>query len=53
VLQVTTLAADGTKCERCWNYSVHVGESRQWPTLCERCVAALEAISAATVGGVQ
>ncbi len=45
-LQVTTLPADGTKCERCWNYSVHVGESQKWPTVCERCVAALEAIGA-------
>ena len=48
-LLVTTLPADGTKCERCWNYSVHVGESRKWPTVCERCVAALEAIGAATM----
>ncbi len=46
VLRVATLPADGTKCERCWNYSVHVGESKQWPTVCERCVAALEAIGA-------
>ncbi len=48
-LLVTTLPADGTKCERCWNYSVHVGESQKWPTVCERCVAALEAIGAATM----
>jgi len=46
-VQVTTLPADGTKCERCWNYSVHVGENARWPTVCERCVAALEAIGAA------
>ncbi len=38
---VTTLPADGKKCERCWNYSVHVGEDWQWPTVCERCSAAL------------
>jgi isoleucyl-tRNA synthetase len=37
--------ADGSKCERCWNYSTHVGESAQYPTLCERCVAALDEIS--------
>ena len=48
-LQVTTLPADGTKCERCWNYSVHVGENQQWPTLCERCVAALIVIESAPV----
>ena len=45
-LRVATLPADGAKCERCWNYSVHVGESQKWPTVCERCVAALEAIGA-------
>ncbi len=38
----TTLPADGTKCERCWNYSVHVGEDWRWPTVCERCSAALD-----------
>jgi isoleucyl-tRNA synthetase len=38
----TTLPADGKKCERCWNYSVHVGEDRRWPTVCERCSAALD-----------
>jgi isoleucyl-tRNA synthetase len=37
----TTLPADGKKCERCWNYSVHVGEDWRWPTVCERCSAAL------------
>ncbi len=36
--------ADGEKCERCWNYSVRVGESEKYPTVCERCVAALSAI---------
>ena len=45
-VRVMTLPADGAKCERCWNYSVHVGESQKWPTVCERCVAALEAIGA-------
>jgi isoleucyl-tRNA synthetase len=38
----TTLPADGKKCERCWNYSVHVGEDWRWPTVCERCSAALD-----------
>ncbi|MBW4562840.1 MAG: isoleucine--tRNA ligase [Mojavia pulchra JT2-VF2] len=33
--------ADGEKCDRCWNYSIHVGESKEHPLLCERCVAAL------------
>ena len=29
--------AEGEKCERCWNYSKTVGESAEYPTLCERC----------------
>ncbi|MEO1621873.1 MAG: class I tRNA ligase family protein, partial [Cyanobacteria bacterium J06632_3] len=33
--------ADGKKCERCWNYSTHVGDSEDDPTICERCVEAL------------
>lgn len=36
--------ADGAKCERCWNYSVKVGESEKYPTVCERCVDALAQI---------
>jgi isoleucyl-tRNA synthetase len=31
----------GEKCDRCWNYSTHVGESQDDPLLCERCVDAL------------
>jgi isoleucyl-tRNA synthetase len=30
--------APGRKCERCWKYSPHVGESTQHPTLCDRCL---------------
>jgi isoleucyl-tRNA synthetase len=40
-LQIKIDRALGAKCERCWNYSTHVGESMDYPTLCERCVAAL------------
>jgi isoleucyl-tRNA synthetase len=36
--------ANGTKCERCWNYSTRVGEFERYPTVCERCAAALEEI---------
>jgi len=38
--------AHGAKCERCWNYSTHVGENAAHPTLCERCVAAIAEIEA-------
>ena len=40
--------ADGKKCERCWNYSTHVGEVASYPTVCERCVAVLREIEAST-----
>ncbi|MEH2163253.1 MAG: isoleucine--tRNA ligase [Nostoc sp.] len=33
--------AEGQKCDRCWNYSTHVGESAEHPLICDRCVAAL------------
>jgi isoleucyl-tRNA synthetase len=36
--------ADGAKCERCWNYSVHVGESEKYGSVCERCIVALTEI---------
>ncbi|XVE67578.1 hypothetical protein DITRI_Ditri08aG0171600 [Diplodiscus trichospermus] len=29
--------ADGSKCERCWNYSLEVGSFMEHPTLCGRC----------------
>jgi len=43
-LRINVSRADGEKCERCWNYSVHVGESTRYPTACERCVVALDEI---------
>jgi isoleucyl-tRNA synthetase len=42
---VTVRRASGQKCERCWNYSSRVGESEKYPTVCERCVGALEEIA--------
>jgi isoleucyl-tRNA synthetase len=39
--------ADGAKCERCWNYSTHVGENTRYPTVCERCIVALAEIESA------
>jgi isoleucyl-tRNA synthetase len=43
-LEVIVQRADGKKCERCWNYSTHVGENSRYPTVCERCTAALDEI---------
>jgi isoleucyl-tRNA synthetase len=39
--------AKGAKCERCWNYSTHVGENQRYPTICERCTEALAEIEGA------
>jgi isoleucyl-tRNA synthetase len=41
-LKVRVSLADGQKCERCWNYSTHVGDDPAYPTVCERCSAALQ-----------
>ena len=41
-LHVEVKKADGAKCERCWNYSTHVGEDKTYPTVCERCSAVLK-----------
>jgi len=41
-LRVNVKKADGVKCERCWNYSVHVGDDKLYPTVCERCSAVLK-----------
>ena len=43
-LSVTIQKADGKKCDRCWNYSTHVGENSRYPTICERCSPALAEI---------
>ncbi len=40
-LTIAVVEAEGEKCDRCWNYSTHVGESAEDPTICDRCVAAL------------
>jgi len=43
-LEVTVQRADGKKCDRCWNYSTHVGENSRYPTVCERCSEAIDEI---------
>ena len=43
-INITPLRGSGRM--RCWNYSVRVGESSRYPTVCERCVEALEEIEA-------
>ncbi|MCX7661083.1 MAG: class I tRNA ligase family protein, partial [Candidatus Omnitrophica bacterium] len=38
--QIAILArpAQGKKCQRCWNYSLDVGEDKIYPSLCGRCI---------------
>ncbi len=45
-LTITVNRAPGAKCERCWNYSTHVGEDKRYSTVCERCSAVLSEIEA-------
>jgi isoleucyl-tRNA synthetase len=42
--------AVGVKCERCWNFSTHVGEDANFPTVCERCSANLAVIAGEQAG---
>ncbi|HVO80530.1 MAG TPA: isoleucine--tRNA ligase [Terriglobales bacterium] len=44
-ISVQVSKAPGQKCERCWNYSTHVGEDAAYPTICERCSAVLKEIA--------
>ncbi len=46
-VHVEVKKADGTKCERCWNFSARVGEDKNCPTVCERCSAVLKEIEGA------
>jgi len=37
--------AKGSKCERCWRFTVDVGNDPKYPTVCLRCADALQAIN--------
>jgi isoleucyl-tRNA synthetase len=50
-LTVEVSNAAGQKCERCWNYSTHVGEDRDYPGLCERCVPVVKQLGAGDPSG--
>lgn len=41
-LQVEINRAEGEKCERCWSYSITVGEDKDNPCVCARCAAILK-----------
>jgi isoleucyl-tRNA synthetase len=34
--------AKGVKCKRCWTYSESVGNNKEYPELCERCVGVVK-----------
>jgi isoleucyl-tRNA synthetase len=42
-LVIEVAKAPGGKCERCWNFSTHVGTSPDHPTFCARCVKVVKA----------
>ncbi len=42
-LVVEVTKASGGKCERCWNFSTHVGTSPDHPTFCARCEKVVKA----------
>ncbi|HEV2615119.1 MAG TPA: isoleucine--tRNA ligase [Candidatus Acidoferrales bacterium] len=51
--QIEVTHADGKKCERCWNYSIHVGENLEYPSICERCTAAIAEIESSRDASVE
>jgi isoleucyl-tRNA synthetase len=40
--QIVVAKADGQKCERCWHWETDIGSHPEHPTICGRCVAAIE-----------
>ena len=46
-VNVKVSKAAGKKCERCWNYSSHVGEDPVYPGVCERCSVVLKEVEGA------
>jgi isoleucyl-tRNA synthetase len=41
-IMIEVVNAEGKKCERCWIYSKSVGKSKEYPTLCEKCVKVMK-----------
>ena len=44
---VSVKKADGQKCERCWHWETDVGSNPEHPTICGRCVEAVQAAAKA------
>ncbi len=45
-LAVEVARAEGAKCQRCWNFSQHVGEHPEDPDVCPRCSTILKEMRA-------
>jgi isoleucyl-tRNA synthetase len=41
-ISISVSKADGRKCERCWHWETDVGQNKEHPTLCGRCVEAVK-----------
>jgi len=39
---IEVVKAQDKKCERCWNYRDSVGSFQDHPTLCDRCIEAIQ-----------
>ncbi len=46
-VQIGVSKAAGEKCERCWHWETEVGSHQAHPTLCHRCVEAVQAAASA------
>jgi isoleucyl-tRNA synthetase len=44
---VSVSKAAGQKCERCWHWETDVGSHAEHPTICARCVKAVQASASA------
>jgi isoleucyl-tRNA synthetase len=42
-VSVSVSRAEGQKCDRCWRVVPELSEDARFPTLCSRCVDALDA----------
>ena len=38
---VRVTKADGQKCERCWHWETDIGQNKEHPTICGRCIEAV------------
>ncbi|MFC1754334.1 isoleucine--tRNA ligase [Thermoproteota archaeon] len=42
--KVEVVAAQGIKCARCWNFRLDVGSDDKHPSICKRCIEAVETV---------